>query len=336
MLDMLRRDHTNNGFRPIDMSRLSQYFTLDVLSSIAFGRTFGYLNANRDLWDYITISQKFIPFFELASDFPWLQRHLFGNPLVAALLTPKNAESVGQGKIAAIARHAIAERYELVSNTAEKVHGQRADMLGQFIAHDLSQKEAQSEAHLQILAGSESTSTAFNMTMLYIVTNPRVYAALRAEIDDGIASGKISSAESVIRDSEARQMPYLQAVIWEGLRLCPPLFGLQSKIAPAKGETFKGVFFPGEVEVAVSPASVTHRKDIFGDDSHVFRPERWLEVDETTRAKYQSTVDLVFGSGRFGCLGKNIALMELNKVFVEVNTQPRLTVDTRFFDTIYS
>jgi hypothetical protein len=29
-------------------------------------------------------------------------------------------------------------------------------------------------------------------------------------------------------------------------------------------------------------------------------------------------VDLVFGSGKYGCLGKNIARIELNKVFVEV------------------
>lgn len=316
---MLHRDHTSGNIRPVDMTRLSQYFTLDVLSSIAFGRAFGYLDANRDLWDYISISQKFIPIFELASDFPWLQRHLFGNPIVAALLTPKDAETVGQGKIAEIAHEAIAERYALASDAAEKGKEHKADMLGHFIAHDLSQKEAESEAHLQILAGSESTSTVINMTMLYVVTNPRVYQNLRTEIDSGIASGKISSADTVIKDVEARKLPYLQAVIWESLRMCPPLFGLLTKVAPPGGETFNGIFFPGGVEVVISPASLTRRKDIFGEDSDIFRPERWLEADEATHVKYMSTVDLVFGSGRFGCLGKNIGMLELNKVFVEVS-----------------
>lgn len=86
---MLRRDHTSNNLRPVDLTRLSQYFALDVLSSIAFGRAFGYLDANRDLWNYISIGEKLMPIFELASDFPWLQRHLFGNPIIAAFSTPQ-------------------------------------------------------------------------------------------------------------------------------------------------------------------------------------------------------------------------------------------------------
>ena len=233
------------------------------MSSIAFG----YLDAYRGLWDYISISQKFIPIFELASHFPWLHRHLFGNPIVAGLLTPKDAE---------IAHEAIAGRYAFASDAAEKGKEHKADILGHFIAHDLSQKEAESEAHLQILAGSESTLTVIDMTMLYVVTNPRVY---------------------------------------QNLRMFLPLLGLLTKVVPPGGETFNGVFFPGGVEVVISPASLTRRKDIFGEDSDVFRPERWLEADEATHVKYMSTVDLVFGSGRFGCLGKNIGISELKQGF---------------------
>jgi cytochrome P450 len=63
---------------------------------------------------------------------------------------------------------------------------------------------------------------------------------------------------------------------------------------------------------------VTRRKDIYGDDVDIFRPERWIEADASTRAKYERTTDVIFGSGRFVCLGRNIAWMELNKAFVEV------------------
>jgi hypothetical protein len=34
----------------MDMAHVSQYFTLDVLSTIAFGEPFGYMAANKDLW----------------------------------------------------------------------------------------------------------------------------------------------------------------------------------------------------------------------------------------------------------------------------------------------
>lgn len=320
MLDTIRRDHTSSNGTPVDMTRLTQYLTLDVLSTIAFGRTYGYLQANQDLWNYIATAETFFPSMEMLLNFPGLQRRLFENPTIAALLVPKNADNVGQGMNAKIANDAIVERYALAADAAEKGNQQqKADMLGQIVAQGLTLEEAKTEVPIQILAGSDSTSTAFRMTMLYIVTNPRVYRALQTEIDTGVASGKISSTE-VIKDSEARQLPYLQAVIWEGLRMCPPLFGLMTKVAPPGGETFKGTFFPNGVRVAASPASITHRKDIFGQDSHIFRPERWLEADETTHAKYLSTVDLIFGSGRFGCLGRSIAMLELNKVFVEVGS----------------
>jgi hypothetical protein len=33
----------------------------------------------------------------------------------------------------------------------------------------------------------------------------------------------------------------------------------------------------------------------------------------------EQCLDLIFGYGRWGCLGKNVAWIELNKVFVEVS-----------------
>lgn len=50
----------------------------------------------------------------------------------------------------------------------------------------------------------------------------------------------------------------------------------------------------------------------------MFRPERWLEVDEGRRREMDNDLELVFSAGKYQCLGRNIALVELNKVFVEV------------------
>ena len=62
------------------------------------------------------------------------------------------------------------------------------------------------------------------------------------------------------------------------------------------------------------PCCSAHRNN----DADIFRPERWIEADPSTRARYERTTEAIFGSGRFVCLGKNIAVMELNKAFVEV------------------
>jgi hypothetical protein len=55
--------------------------------------------------------------------------------------------------------------------------------------------------------------------MLNIITSRHIYTTLQAKIDSAIANNRISSP--VVRDSEARTLPYLQAVIKEGLRIFP-------------------------------------------------------------------------------------------------------------------
>ena len=48
------------------------------------------------------------------------------------------------------------------------------------------------------------------VALLNIITNPRVLASLRAEMDDAVAEGKVSSP---IQYEEAKRLPYLQASI---------------------------------------------------------------------------------------------------------------------------
>lgn len=136
---------------------------------------------------------------------------------------------------------------------------------------------------------------------------------MRLEIDRADLSWPI------ITDSEARTMPYLQAVIKEGLRIHPPVVGLMSKEVPRGGDTFKGHYLPEGTKIGYCAWGIFRRTDIWGEDADEFRPERWLESPEDRLHLMDSTLELVFGYGKWQCLGKNIALMELNKVFVEVS-----------------
>jgi cytochrome P450 len=144
------------------------------------------------------------------------------------------------------------------------------------------------------------------------LTSPQVYHTLQAEVDGAALS------TPVVRDEEARKLVYLQAVINEGLRMHPPSGGLLSKVTPPEGDTINGVFVPGGVNIATNTWGLMRSEDVFGPDVDYFRPERWLNISEAKYAGMARVVDLVFGSGRYKCLGRTIAWMELNKVFVEV------------------
>ncbi|KAL2022953.1 hypothetical protein VTK56DRAFT_4168 [Thermocarpiscus australiensis] len=60
------------------------------------------------------------------------------------------------------------------------------------------------------------------------------------------------------------------------------------------------------------------RAGVFGPDGDLFRPERWLEAGEAGAGEMRRVAELVFGYGRSGCARKMIALLEMNKVLVEL------------------
>lgn len=189
-------------------------------------------------------------------------------------------------------------------------------MLGSFIRHGLTQEEASSEALLQIIAGSDTSASVFRTIMLNLLTNPQMYNKLQSEIDQGIAAGRISAP---IKDAEARKLPYLQAVIKEGLRIMPPASGSFSKQVPKDGDVIDGKFIPGGTQIGSSSLGIHHSKQIFGLDADLFRPGRWINASPEIYAKMVSTVEMVFHYGKYQCLGRNVALMEFNKVLVEVS-----------------
>lgn len=186
------------------------------------------------------------------------------------------------------------------------------DMLGSFVAHGLTRSEAESETLVQILAGSDTTATAIRGTLLHILTCPRVYRRLVDEI-------AAADPSSPIKDAEAKRMPYLQAVIKEGLRIFPPVTGLMSKDVPDGGDTYEGRYIPEGTKIGYSAWGLFRRKDIWGEDAEVFSPERWLRGETTRISEMEAALELSFSYGRWQCLGRNIALIELNKIYVEVS-----------------
>lgn len=189
------------------------------------------------------------------------------------------------------------------------------DMLGSFLAHGLTREEAEGETLVQIIAGSDTTATAIRSTMLHLMSSPQSYIRLATEVREASAQGSISSP---ITYAEARTLRYLQAVIQEGLRINPPVVGTMDVVVPEGGDVLCGVPVPAGTEVGSCMFGLQRQTAIYGADADVFRPERWLEADADVLKEMVSTWSLIFRYGKWQCLGKDVALLELNKVFVEV------------------
>ncbi|KAI0123532.1 cytochrome P450 [Xylariales sp. AK1849] len=309
MVGLIRRKYvtTDKSFKPLDMATIANYFTLDAITRIAYGKEFGYLETDTDVYSYIQTVETNVPLLVLFAEIPLLRR-LFYSPFALRFIGPKPTDKEGVGKMLGVAHEVVSRRFG--SDAEEKL-----DMLGSFVRHGVSREQCEGEIMFQIIAGADTTATALRGTMLHVMSAPYVYQKLQQEIDIAIAEGLISEPAKA---EEGRKLEYLQAVIYEGLRTNLPFSGLLMKEVPPGGDTIQGHFVPGGTRIATSLLAILRSNEIFGPDAELFRPERWLNIDIGKKREMVQIVELVFGHGRWGCAGKPVAFMELNKVYIEL------------------
>jgi cytochrome P450 len=235
----------------VDIGQKIQYFALDVISTVGFGEPFGDIKADADLNDYIKSTEEAMTMMKISLALgmaPILQW-----PPIARILGPKESDKRGFGKMLGTARTIIDARFT-------KSMESRSDMLSSFVRHGLTKDEVFTEAMLQIVAGSDTTATALRSTILYLITHPRVYSKLRTEVDAFVSSGAAPHAGGIASDECLKSMPYLQAVVREGIRIHPPLTDVVPKKVPECDDTFtidgKTYHLPGGTNISYNGAQL--------------------------------------------------------------------------------
>lgn len=183
--------------------------------------------------------------------------------------------------------------------------------------HNLTQSQIASECVVQVIAGTDTTSTTIRTALLHILTTPRIHNTLHTEITSALSSGLLSPS-SPITHAQALQLPYLTAIIYESLRFRPPALYGHFKSVPPGGDTIDSVFLPEGTAVGHNLIALMRTESIFGSDVDLFRPERFTGVDKATRTEMERTVELAFGSGRWMCAGKLVAFTQMYKCVFEM------------------
>lgn len=82
--------------RQFDFGQKAQYFTLDVISDLAFGTPFGDLASDSDVHEYVHTMEENMPNVFLTTVMPSLLS-LLSSPLFRSLL-PSEKDAIGVGK----------------------------------------------------------------------------------------------------------------------------------------------------------------------------------------------------------------------------------------------
>ncbi|KAK1952053.1 benzoate 4-monooxygenase cytochrome P450 [Colletotrichum sublineola] len=314
-----------NARESVDLGVWLHYFAFDVLGEVAFSRSFGFLAEGRDVEDAIATINRDHVYKGIVGQVPWIDHILRRNPLwnLVPTLSLKNA------LIPRIASGEIDRRRPFTMDSAGKLRTDngREDLLASLIKGHLqapgnfTEGDVFAVSHGAIFAGSDSTASTMQSLCWHVLSSTQVHAKLVAEVADAVKSGVLSATGNVSW-KEAQQLPYFQACLREAMRLRPAVGLNITRVVPPEGTELIGHFFPGGTQVAVNGWVLHRDKRIFGQDADDYRPERWLVSVE--KAKQMDRYMFQFGGGSHVCLGRNLALLEINKVV------PRLFRDFKF------
>ncbi|RAH49962.1 cytochrome P450 [Aspergillus brunneoviolaceus CBS 621.78] len=173
------------------------------------------------------------------------------------------------------------------------------------------------EAKFLLVAGTDAPSQVMAITLFHVLRNPRVHARLKDELTQALPRAAMTPSWQ-----EMEKLPYLSAVIKEGLRLSAVVTSRLPRIAPDETLYCNGWEIPPGTPVSMSTHFILRNPAIVPRPME-FWPERWEANPQLERYL------VPFSKGSQACLGPSMAYCWLNLVLATVLRRFRLEL----FDT---
>ncbi|KAF2205452.1 pisatin demethylase [Delitschia confertaspora ATCC 74209] len=294
-----------------DLGTWLQWFAFDFMGEITFSKRLGFLEGAEDVGGITENIWKYFQKTSPISQIPWVDRLWTKNPIFQSL------KSVSANPVVAFGIERAKERQMQGKEGAAEHAGDlnEKDFLSRFLAAIKKDPSIPPFALTawttsNVTAGSDTTAILLRTIFHSLLTHPDSMQRLMEELDTASSESRLCQPA---KWNEARNLPYLDAVIKEAGRLHPP-FGLPlERVVPAPGATICGEFLPAGTVVGMSGWVVHRDMDTFGLDCDDWRPERWIECSEEERRSMEHAL-LTFGAGNRTCLGKNISYLEIYKL----------------------
>ncbi|OQU98782.1 hypothetical protein CLAIMM_04512 [Cladophialophora immunda] len=304
---------TTESSRALDVHDWLSFFTFDVISQVAVGETFGFLQNGSDQfrgqtkygkpgkWHVVpsTITSQRAAFrfkvalgqmskawYDFWTRILWFSRGKTDVDMFTAV-------AIGQ------VRERIRKDKDLEAFPPDFMSRLLKDKEGK--PRNLPFMELVSEAIVLLNAGSDTTSSGLTSAIWELATHPAARKELQKELDGALGEVDEDNGFRVATYEQVKDLKYLQACLTETLRLNPPIpYGPPRLIIDPKGVMVAGEHFRYGTTVSVPTYSIMRHPDIF-PDPNAFRPERWLEGDEIRKEMMQQAY-IPFSTGPRACL----------------------------------
>jgi cytochrome P450 len=284
-------DSTSKG---INIIEAFNWLTFDIIGDLTFGESFDAVKSGKTHpWVSVVVGTIYWrSILELRKQVPLLN-----------LLLP----FIVRGNLAKkFAMHMQLTKDKIDKRVQQRDTSTREDFFKTILSKgDWSEGKLESNAEILIVAGSETTATALSGIVYYLSKNPDCMVQLQKEV-----AGAFTSYDN-IKGNSAAKLPYLNAVIEEGLRLYPPVaFGLP-RVSP--GAIVSGHYVPTGTLVSTQSWASKHDPR-YWHHPDAFLPERWIGDGFGDRKEAFNP----FLLGPRACLGINLAYLELRVILAKM------------------
>jgi cytochrome P450 len=207
--------------------------------------------------------------------------------------------------------------YRTIDRRSQK-GGDKSDLISVLMdLHDEETNEPMSTQQLRdqimtlFIAGHTTAAAALAWLWIVLAQHPRIEQRLQNEVRT-VLGDRLPTAEDI------RILSYLRRVINEVMRLYPPTW--VTARTPLEDDQIGGYWIPARSVVLLSPY-LMHRHACFWKHPEAFDPARFSPEQSTQRPRYAY---FPFGGGPRTCIGRGLALMELQLIVMMVTRRYRL------------
>ncbi|KAL2851910.1 cytochrome P450 [Aspergillus pseudoustus] len=303
--------------KPLNISQWTMYLAFDVMGLVGFSKDFRQLE---DATEHAAIKElhEQMLFLGILKPAPW----------ILTILGAVQSLVGNYGQFMTYCADRIAEKKKEWNASDTKVP---RDVISWLLkaAEEKDQsappgdQALNEDGRLMIVTGSDTTGVALAHAFYYLAKDPAVYRKLQSELDRAFSK---ASQPQPLANETLRRLPYLEAVVNETIRLKPAVPSGQPRQTPPGGLQVDEMWIPGDT-IVVIPQHVIQRDDRYFPSGAEFIPERWLEQKDKLIVDEEAFFP--FQIGRYGCVGKQLALMEMRSVIARI----ALEFDISFADT---
>ncbi|SNX82878.1 related to Cytochrome P450 4F8 [Melanopsichium pennsylvanicum] len=209
--------------------------------------------------------------------------------------------------------------------------------LGAEKGERMTDKEIGGQIQTFMFAGYETSAVTTSWALYFLSRNHDVQDKLRKIVSDvvkerrGLSLEDVKAADLDYDDVWCEEFKYLDWILAETLRLCPPVPGndreaMQDTVLPlmtpvklTTGESVDKLFVKKGSRLTIGIKTVNYDKRLYGQDADEFRPERWGELPQMHGdAKIPPYGMYSFVGGPKSCIGAKFAQTEMKVLLITV------------------